>query len=267
MFTDFSLLTNLFLFTGLAGLIWIAGTRLSYLVDAVAEQTKIARAIMGLIVLAAITELPEMVTTITAALTDNAALALNNMFGGITMQTTILAIADIIVTKAVLTTFPRKPTPIIMGLCLIMMLSILLALSVTGDTAIWYHVGAASVFLALIYILCLFIIQKYLSIDTWNPVDLPNPEEDGKPGILNHYNNLTKQKLWLFIGLAAFVILISGTALTHVAEALAIQTGLGSSFIGVTLLAATTSLPELSTTIAAVRPAGLYNGNLQYFGQ
>ena len=42
-------------------------------------------------------------------------------------------------------------------------------------------------------------------------------------------------------------------ALVYSAEGIAAQTGLGSSFIGVTLLAASTSLPELSTTIMAER--------------
>ena len=41
--------------------------------------------------------------------------------------------------------------------------------------------------------------------------------------------------------------------LVETAQTIADQSALGSSFIGVTLLAASTSLPELSTTIAAVR--------------
>ncbi len=49
------------------------------------------------------------------------------------------------------------------------------------------------------------------------------------------------------------MILVCGVALVDVCENLAIQTGLGSSFIGATLLSISTSLPELSTTIAAVR--------------
>ncbi len=49
------------------------------------------------------------------------------------------------------------------------------------------------------------------------------------------------------------MILLAGMVLARVAEALAEQTGLGTSFIGGTLLAASTSLPELSTTIMAVR--------------
>ncbi len=41
--------------------------------------------------------------------------------------------------------------------------------------------------------------------------------------------------------------------LVTLSEQIAVQSGLGRSFIGVTILAAATSLPELSTTIMAVR--------------
>jgi len=52
---------------------------------------------------------------------------------------------------------------------------------------------------------------------------------------------------------AAGVILGAGVTLVHSAETVAARSGRGTSFIGVTLLASATSLPELSTTIAAVR--------------
>ena len=244
---------NLALFCAFAAVIWFTGTRLSYLVDALAEQTKIARALMGLGVLAVITELPEMVTTVTASLAGNAELALNNMFGGISMQTAILAVADLFVVHAALTTYPRKPTPVIEGLFLILMLTMLLLLFTTGDTALPGGIGLAAVILAGLYLLSIYIIQKFVTTEVWNPVDLPNPEEEIDTNHDNHYGHLPFHSLSLAIGLAAVVILAVGVLLTHTADTLADQTGLGSSFIGVTLLAATTSLPELSTTIAAVR--------------
>jgi cation:H+ antiporter len=61
------------------------------------------------------------------------------------------------------------------------------------------------------------------------------------------------RSLAIFIVLGSVVILVCGILLVRTAESIATQTGLGSSFIGVTLLASATSLPELSTTIAAVR--------------
>jgi hypothetical protein len=49
---------------------------------------------MGLIFLAAITELPKLLTTLAAVVSGNAALALTNIFGGITMQATTLTATD-----------------------------------------------------------------------------------------------------------------------------------------------------------------------------
>ena len=53
--------------------------------------------------------------------------------------------------------------------------------------------------------------------------------------------------------LAAAVVLVAGFFLAKTGEAIAQQTGLGTSFVGAVLLAASTSLPEVSTVLAAVR--------------
>ena len=103
-----SVSVNLLLFAGLALAIWFAGTRLSHLADAIGDRTGVGQALMGLIFLAAITELPALVTTATAAHAGNAAMALNNMFGGIAMQTAILAVADAAVIHATLTSVPHN---------------------------------------------------------------------------------------------------------------------------------------------------------------
>ncbi len=111
------------LFAALAAAIWFAGTRLSHLADAIGDKTGAGQAIMGLIFLAAITEVPELVTTSTAALGGNAALALNNMFGGITMQTAILVVADAAALHVTLTSVPRKSTPVLEAAFLILLLA------------------------------------------------------------------------------------------------------------------------------------------------
>ena len=57
---------------------------------------------------------------------------------------------------------------------------------------------------------------------------------------------------------AAAVLWFTGPRLAHVAARLADQSGLGGTFVGTTLVALTTSLPELVTAIVAVR-AGAYD--------
>ncbi len=62
------LFANLLVFGAAAAGVWIAGTRLSIYADEISDRRRIGKALMGLIFLAGATSLPEIVTTITAAL-------------------------------------------------------------------------------------------------------------------------------------------------------------------------------------------------------
>ncbi|MEE9590416.1 MAG: sodium:calcium antiporter, partial [Hyphomicrobiaceae bacterium] len=98
----FPLAANLFAFCIAAAGVWIAGTRLAIYADEIADRKRIGKAFMGFVFLAAATELPELATTITAAIEGNAALVLSNMFGGIAFQTAILAFADAVAARVAL---------------------------------------------------------------------------------------------------------------------------------------------------------------------
>ncbi len=248
------LAVNLMLFVICAICVWLAGGALARYADIIADRRRLGRAFMGLVFLAAATELPEIATTFTAAIQDNAALVLGNMFGGITMQTTILAIADIYVVRGVLTQYPRKPTHALEAALLIILLSTLLGFCISGDIVIGFNIGLGTSVLAIAYALCVMLLRSYDEEGDWVPVDLPGKFEAaadrnaGRPVV-----DLPTTTLMARTVGAAVVILVCGVLLVHSAEAIARQTGLGSSFIGATILAASTSLPELSTTIAAAR--------------
>ena len=55
------------------------------------------------------------------------------------------------------------------------------------------------------------------------------------------------------IAVAGVVVLLAGVLLARTAEAIPEQTGLGSSFVVAVLVAISTSLPEISTVLAAIR--------------
>ena len=175
--SSLSLPANLFVFAALASAVWFAGTRLSYLADAIAKHTGVSRAIMGLIFLAAITSLPELVTTSAAAVKGDAALALNNMFGGITMQTAILAVADAVAVRVTLSAFPRKPTPILEGALLILLLTTTLVIISVGDLSLFFNVGMGAALLAGIYFISIIVLNRYDKDHAWRPVHLPEPED------------------------------------------------------------------------------------------
>ena len=60
--------------------------------DIISGRTGTSRALMGLIFLATAAQLPKTVSNATAAISDNASLVVNSMFGGISMQTAVLVI-------------------------------------------------------------------------------------------------------------------------------------------------------------------------------
>ena len=143
---------NLLVFAAAACGVWFAGARLASYADEISDRRRMGKALMGLVFLAAATSLPEMVTTMTAAIAGEAQLLLNNLFGGVTMQTAILAIADLVAGSAALTFYPRKPTPILEGSLLILLLTMVNAIFLFGEYALVWQVGAGSCAVALVYV-------------------------------------------------------------------------------------------------------------------
>ena len=235
--------------------VWLAGTRLALVGDEIAERFDLTREFVGLIFLATVTELPEIVTTVTAARVGNAELVLGNMFGGITMQTAILAVADIFVVRYALTSWPRKPTHALLAVLLIALLSMLLCTTFLGDIEVFFGIGLGAMLLSAGFPLVILLQRNFDQKESWAPVDLPNEKARAQTLRSKFRRKAPSTSGRLILRAVAYSILIvaAGTSLALAADLLAQRTTLGASFIGVTLLAAATSLPELSTTLAAAR--------------
>lgn len=254
-FSTFSAWTNLTIFGGAAVVVWIAGTRLADYADAISNRTQLSKAFLGLILLGVATSLPEVVTTITAALLDNAALVTGNLFGGVAMQITVLAIVDLIAVRRALTFFTPQPVLLFQAVMLLLLLSLALAGAAAGDPLSFFGVGLTSVVLVAGYVLTIHWSQPgQHRLPRWHAENVPEGDDAAsqreQPGPAS---DLSNRDLYLRCAIGALGILGAGWALAQTGHALAGQTTLGSGFIGVALVAAATSLPELSTALAAVR--------------
>jgi cation:H+ antiporter len=247
---------NLLVFGVAAGIIWLTGTRLATYADAIAERTGLGKAFIGLVLLATATSLPEIGTTATASLTGNAALAVNNIFGGIAMQTAILALADAAVARGALTFFTPRPTLLLQGVTLVLLLALALAGIAAGPLLSVAGIGIWPLLIFLLYVASLYVTHEYEGRARWKPVDPPpavessNEAAETQQGLVD--TRSTRALLLRFL-CGSGVLLVAGWTVAQVADALARQTGLGASFVGATLVAISTSLPEVSTTIAAAR--------------
>lgn len=234
-----------------AAVVWFSGARLAYLADTLSDRLKLAKSLVGLLLLSLATSLPEVATTLTAAIQQSRDLVLNNLFGGITLQTAILAMSDFWARGAI-TSYPRKTNHALEATLLVLMLAIALVIIDLGETFVVFGVGTGSVMIAVIYAGAIWLLRRYDDASDWVPVDLPDP--DPLPFPAPSGLSTTANTVLLFqVALACLGILVFGILLVLLAERIAEQTGLGSGLIGVTLLAAATSLPELTTSITAVR--------------
>lgn len=253
LISDQAMGVNFLLFLLLAVGIWFAASNLTYFADAISERYKLAASTVGLVFLALATSLPEVVTTATAAIKQNADLVLNNLFGGIALQTAVLAFADFWA-KGAISNYPRKATHALEATLLVALMACLQITFIFEETISFANIGIGSAFVAIIYVGSIQLLRYYDHAPDWVPIDLPTVPDGRQRKVARvAIGKWSSRVLMTNSGLACLAILVLGILIIDVSEVLAIQTGLGTSFFGVTFLAAATSLPELSTTITAVR--------------
>ena len=104
-----SLLLLLLIFAAAAGAVWIAGIYLSNTTDVLSTRFGMGEALGGMILLALVTNLPEIAITVSAALSGHLEVAVGNILGGIALQTVVLVVLDLFgVGKAVLADLPGR---------------------------------------------------------------------------------------------------------------------------------------------------------------
>ena len=95
MFDSLSLPILVLIFAGAAIAVWIAGVKLSKTTDVLSSRLGLGEALGGLLLLAIVTNLPEIAITASAALSDNLGVAVGNILGGIAIQAVVLVVLDV----------------------------------------------------------------------------------------------------------------------------------------------------------------------------
>jgi cation:H+ antiporter len=254
MLSDLSLTANLIVFAGAAFVILIAGTKMTGMADRIADRSGLGEAVTGGLLLGAATSLSGTVVSITSALDGRASLAFSNGIGGIAAQTAFLAFADLIYRRANLEHAAADVANLFQSTLLMLMLAVPLAAYVMPEIAFW-SVHPASVVLVGIYLFGAYASVGIRQSPMWRAVDTqetrddqPEDEEDAQKSVTSLL--VPFLALMLLLGLAGYAIARSAGALTE-------QLGLSSALVGALMTAVVTSLPELVTTLAAVRRGAL----------
>jgi cation:H+ antiporter len=249
MFEHLSPWFNAALLVGAAAAVWSAGTRLARHADDLARKTGLGRAMLGMLLLGGVTSLPELAVAVTATLGGAPLLTVNDILGSAAINVLILALADAAFGRGALTSTPGHPQVLLQGTLSVMLLVLVAAAVIAGDRLL-LGIGAWSWLLLLGYAAAVRIVVRAGGQPSWLP-DPAGPRHQ-EPPEADAPTDSRGRLVRRIVGAGA-VILAAGFVLAQAAEAIAVQTGLGTSFVGAVLLALCTSLPEVSTALAAVR--------------
>ncbi len=235
-------------FIAAAAAVWVAGTRLARYADAIAEHTGIGRAILGMILLGGVTSLPELAVAVTATHEGHPVLSINDVLGSAAINVVLLAVADGFIGRRALTSTVPSPAVMLQGALSIGLLA-MVAAAVTAGDRLFLGMGIWSWLMLVAYVAGVALLANSRAANQWTPTaGAPQPARDSQP---EHGQPLSR--LILLTCVAGAVIIVAGFLLARSGAALAEQTGLGTSFFGAVFLGLSTSLPELSTILAAVR--------------
>ena len=265
MFKDLALPINLAVFAAAAILVWVAGTRLARYADRIAETTGLGRELLGILLLGGVTSLPELAVAVSATVAGVPELSVNDVLGSAAINVVILAAADAVYGHKALTSTPEAPGVMLQGALGIVLLSLVVGAATAGDVLVG-GIGAWSWLILFAFLGAIWVIWKSQDLRSWMPTERPNAPSAGDTDQSNHSNHSNYSNhsshdndevplRWLVVRtvVVGVTILVAGFLLAKTGEALAGQTGLGTSFFGAVLLGLSTSLPEVSTVLAAVR--------------
>lgn len=231
-----------------AVLITLSGTQLSKQGDRLAEITGLSKAWIGLILMATVTSLPELVTGISAVTVVKAPdLATGNVLGSCAFNLFILSLLDLFVRKPI--TSIVRTSHIISGAFSIILLAIVGA-DISFDTSyssiLW--VSPTSLILMAVYVAAIrgvFLFEK------------EHPEEILSKEAASKSNGGKIQRVLAVYSFNALVVVTAALFLPYFGERIATHFELSDTFFGTVFLAITTSLPEVVVSISALRLGAL----------
>ena len=196
-----------------------------------AEATGIPKFVVGATVVSFATTLPELLVSVRAAMSGSAQLAIGNAVGSVTANTTLIMGVSLVAMAGIVS---RKSFSLKGGLLIAAVIG-LTVLSLNGSLPTWSAYVLWAIFL-------IFMISNLIEGKKAAESDEIDAHEK---------KEIPSKLLFFVIGTAAIVF--GAEFLVSAGKTIASGIGISETIIGFTVIALGTSLPELVTTITAIR--------------
>ncbi|MDH3210515.1 MAG: sodium:calcium antiporter [Burkholderiaceae bacterium] len=227
-------------FAACVAFIGVAGVRLARYGDAIASLTSMPRNWVGMVLMATVTSLPELVTglsAVTIAATPD--IAVGDALGSCVFNLAILAVVDLLHRRGSFYTHVSSVHVVSasLGIALLAVAGVGIMLSEHNTALAIGHVSLVSIVLIVLYGWAMRIVYR---IEQGRQVDTAPAAMTLRQAVVGY-------------AVAAIVIIAAGIWLPLVGVQLGRVMNWSDSFVGTLFIALATSVPELATTLGAVR--------------
>lgn len=227
-------------------IILIAGTRLSKYADIIAEKSGMGGTWVGIILLASITSLPEVITGISSVtLVDLPDIAAGDVLGSCMFNVFIIALIDLLSGPIPISSKAHQGQVLTAGFGILLLGVISTSIYAGPRLPAIGWIGPYSIFFILAYLIALRMVFVYERRRL--------AEYIADKAELAKYEQVSGTRAYLLFVINAIVIVVAATYLPTIGEQIAEKTGLGGTFAGSIFIALSTSLPELIVSVSALR--------------
>ena len=244
-------------FALLTAVIVFGGANLSKYGDIIAEKTGMGRTWVGVILLASVTSLPELITGISAVtFFDLPNIAIGDILGSCMFNILIIALLDFVSGPTPISAKAHQGQVLAAGFGVLLLGLASIAISTSAQVP---AIGWIGVYSAIFFVIYLIAIRMVFLFEKKRIAEFVREKVEAA-----RYEAVPLKKAYLNYAGNALLVISAATYLPHVGDEIATATGLGRTFVGSIFIAMTTSLPELVVSITALRmdATDLIFGNL-----
>lgn len=231
-----------------AALIIWAGSLLSKYGDVLAEKTGLGRAWVGAILIAGVTSLPELASGVSAvAWLKQPNLAAGAILGSCLFNLMLIAVMDLAYQpgRVLAQTHDGHILSSGLGILLLGLVAMGVLVGMPFNGAGVFGVSLTSISILVVYALgarMISVIEQARQVEVL--------DEEARAG---DYAHISAARAYTFFILNALAVVGLGIWLSYIGDRIAATTSLSASFVGNLFLAASTSLPEIASSLAAIR--------------
>ncbi|OYY64261.1 MAG: cation transporter [Burkholderiales bacterium 28-67-8] len=223
-----------------------AGSKLTRLADAIGEKKGMSGSWVGVLMLAAVTSLPELATGISAVTVANAPnIAVGDVLGSAVFNLAMLVLLDILHRPD--TICSRASTGHILSAGFgVLLLSVVGVSVLLQRSQLLPELGSMGAYTPLLVVLYLLAMRSVFSYEQRHA-------GDQTPAGERRYDAITLCRAALQFGFCAGIVTLAGIWLPIAGTRIADEMGWSRTFVGTLLVAGATSLPEVVVTLTALR--------------